>query len=391
MTEPPARGRPAPRTPTVLPSPGRGAPGGARSKSKGDGAPPLVADAGLAGNATFVAEAGPAGNGTTPAEPGASDAGPTSEAAASPSTEPRLRVETPYKLFERTRAKGAVYAAHRDDILARWNVGGTGDPSFISNHPGYHPWPRVRVDTKILGGHLPRRAPFNRRTGHRRHVLSVHRVQAEARANGYWPFRLCSEAGLRRDQKMHGQTILRFSITPRGHVVHAWLVKSKLGDAGVKTCLRHAVRKLEFRPAPHHRIDVKLSVKLWPGDARVPLIGPPDKDKPPDNRGQLDVAAVEHATSDVPDAVRACYRSALGRDPDLWGRIELRVDLDKKGRVRRVAENESHFPDRAVVHCAIEALRNCHFHAAKGGALSFVYALRLGDLAPLPSASSGNE
>ncbi len=313
------------------------------------------------------------------------------DAPAEPSPPPPLQVEKPYKLYERPRADGTVYAAGRDEILARWNVGGTGDPSFISNGPSYHPWPRVRVDTKVLGGGLPARAPYNRRTGHRRHVLSVARVQAEARANGYWPFRLCSEAGLRRDQKMHGQTILRFSITTGGHVVHAWAVKSKLGDAEVKSCLRNAVHKLEFKPAPRRRVDVELSVKLWPGDAPVPLIGPPDPKKAPDNPGQLDVSAIEKATADVPSSVSACYRSALERDPRLWGRIQLEVDLDDKGRVRHVDEKESHFPDRTVVHCAIEALRTSRFRAAKGGALSFVYALKLGALAPLPSTTAENQ
>ncbi len=319
------------------------------------------------------------------------DAGPADAGAAPPVPTPTVEVETPYKLYERPRPQGTVYAAGRDQILARWNVGGTGDPSFISNHPGYHPWPRVRVDTKILRGHLPRRAPFDRRTGHRRHVLSVARVQAEARANGYWKFRLCSEAGLRRDQKMHGQTILRLSITARGHVMHAHLVKSKLKDAEVAKCLRHALHKLTFKPAPRHRVDVQLSVKLWPGDAPVPRDGPPHDYKATDNPGELDVHAIQKATTDVPDAARACYRSALERDPHLWGRIELRVDLDKRGRVRHVAEDESRFPDRSVVRCVVQALDKCHFHAAKGGALSFVYALRLGRLAPLPAKPAENQ
>ncbi len=342
------------------------------------------------GGTNVALDAGPAADAAPPpaVASAADDAG-----AAAPATAPAvtIEVEKPYKLYERPRPKGAVYAAGRDQVLARWNVGGTGAPSFISNHPGYHPWPRVRVDTKILSRNLPRHAPWNRRTGHRRHVLSVARVQAEARANGYWPFRLCSSAGLERDQKMHGQTILRFSITTHGHVAHAWLVKSKLADGEVKTCLRHALQKLEFKPAPQRRVDVELSVKLWPGDAPVPLTGPPDPDKAPDNPGQLDIAAIEKATADVPAAVRACYRDALARDPHLWGRIQLEVDLDDKGRVRHVAENESRFPAPSVVRCAADALRKCRFHAAKGGALSFVYALRLGALAPLPSTNTENQ
>lgn len=358
-------------------------------------APPPVHDAGTSvrPEAGAAAEASPTAPPPVDAGRGAdAEAAVPVEAGAAPATAtPTVEVEKPRKLYERTRPKGAVYAAGRDQVLARWNVGGTGDPSFISNHHGYHPWPRVRVDTKILSRNLPRRAPWNRRRGRRRHVLSVARVQAEARAKGYWKFRLCSEDGLRRDQKMHGQTILRFSITPHGHVTHAWLVKSKLTDKDVKSCLRHAVSKLAFKPAPHRRVDVQLSVKLWPGDAPVPLIGAPDPDKAPDNPGQLDAAAIQKATADVPAAVRSCYRNALERDPHLWGRIQLRVDLDKKGRVQHVAQDESHFPAPAVVRCAVAALGKCHFPPAKGGALSFVYALRLGALAPLPATNSQNQ
>lgn len=365
------------------------APPPAPTDPHGHGARPLASASAERATVTSVSfDAGPAADAApTPTASAATDDAGT----AAPAPETAIEVERPYKLYERPRPKGTVYAAGRDQVLARWNVGGTSDPSFSSNRPGYHPWPRVRVDTKILSGHLPHRAPWNRRTGHRRHVLSVARVQAEARANGYWPFRLCSEAGLRRDQKMHGQTVMRFSITTHGRVAHAWTVRSKPTDGELKTCLRHALGKLEFKPAPGRRVDVELSVKLWPGDAPVPLIGPPDPDKAPDNPGQLDVSAIEKATADVPAAVRSCYRAALEHDPHLWGRIQFRVDLDDKGRVQHVAENESRFPVRSVAHCGIEALRKCGFHAAKGGALSFVYALRLGTLAPLPSTNPENQ
>ncbi len=58
----------------------------------------------------------------------------------------------------RPRKSGRIQAAGEDEVLAQWNVGGTGDPAFVSNRSGYHPGARVIVDTRQGAVLVPKRA-----------------------------------------------------------------------------------------------------------------------------------------------------------------------------------------------------------------------------------------
>ena len=314
---------------------------------------------------------GPPSAGAVQAEPA-----PTPVAPAAPSGASLAFVaEPPFRLFERPRPPGAVHAAVLDETLARWNVGGTGDPSYISNRPGYHPGARVVVDAKVLSGNLPKRG--------RRGVLSEQSVLAEARKRGYWPYRLCFEDGLRLDQKLSGQTIVRLSIGSSGRVVATRLVQTKLKDENVARCLAERTGDLEFAPRPSRRVDVELSIKLWPGDAPVALVGPPDG-TPFDNPGILDSEAAARALAQCEPSLRACYQQGVERDAELWGRIQFRIDQAADGRVQKVAEDESRFPDRQVVDCMVNVIQTQPLPAPKGGELTFVFAVRLGSMpAPL--------
>lgn len=300
---------------------------------------------------------------------GAADAAPEAQTDAS-LPEATVELERPFKLHQRPRPKGEVHAAGEDEELARWNVGGTGDPAFVSNRPGYHPAPRVRVDTRITRGRLPKRSKKPR-------TLTEDRVLARARKYGYWPFRLCFEAGLRADQQLHGKTEIRFSIRGDGSVRRARLVSTKLDRREVAECLASKSERLTFLPPPRARIDVEMTVALWPGDAPVPLAGPPS-DPAPDNPGELDTDAVAAALEVRRSEIGDCYRRGLARDGALWGRIQVRVDLDARGELLGAREDESRFPDRAVARCVVHAVRAVPFPIPKGGALSLVVAARLG-------------
>src|SRR5262249_45722571 len=111
----------------------------------------------------------------------------------------------------RARPDGAVQAAVADEDLARWNVGGTSDPRFVSNRPGFHAAPGVMVETTVRGGALPARS-------NGKGVLSELAVLAQTRNHGYWPFRLCYETGLRQNPKVRGKSSLHVTIDTRGHV-----------------------------------------------------------------------------------------------------------------------------------------------------------------------------
>jgi hypothetical protein len=296
---------------------------------------------------------------------------------------PSIEVEAPYRLWERPRERGDVYAAGRDEELARWNVGGTRDPAFISSRPGYHPGARVQVDAEAMGTRLPERAPRDRRTGRALRVLTASALLAHLRKYGYWPYRLCFEEGLRKDQALKGETILRADVDSNGRVVSARLLGTKLSIPSVAECLSRKTLALQV-PAPGRSLRVKVGIKLWPGDAPVPSIGPPDG-AALENSGRIDIAVVRTATSAITGEIAACYAAALERDPGLWGRIELRIDLDERGRVRKVAENESRFPAREVVSCAAASLQKVAFPRPSDGPISVVYAIRLGQ--PPESAS----
>lgn len=310
---------------------------------------------------------------TSAAEPAAEDPGP-----ASALPEPKVSFERPYKLFERPRPKGEVYAAGQDELLARWNVGGNGDPKRLSSSPSFHPGARVIVNVKTPVGALPKRAPYDRRRGRFERVLSETAVLAQARKKGYWPFRLCFEEGLRRDQRLHGTLELALRVTKSGRPRSARQLRERLPDDAVRRCLAERARALEFSPGPRQAIDVELSIELWPGDAPVPLTSAPSDAA--ENPGELDASLLERASVDAREAVTRCYAAGLARDPALWGRLQLQVDLDERGRTRRVRETESRFPDAGVSTCVTGVIRAIRFPAAKGGALSFVFAVRFGEL-----------
>jgi hypothetical protein len=237
----------------------------------------------------------------------------------------------------------------------------------------------VRVDTRLTRGKLPKQAPFDRRRGRRVKVLSETSLLARSRARGYWPFRLCFEDGLRSDQKLHGKTELSLHIGGNGRVARVRLVATELKDTTVVECLSEAAKKLPYLSPPRGKsIDVLLTVRLWPGDAPVPLAEAPDN--APGNPGTLDVDAVSAVLEAAQGELERCYVKGLDKDPQLWGRVQVRIEQDKKGRVRRARQDESQFPDRGVAACVVSVLRSRPYPKPKGGILRFVVSARFGQL-----------
>jgi hypothetical protein len=288
------------------------------------------------------------------------------EPDASPRPEALVVTERPYKLFERPRARGPVQAAVEDEDLGRWNVGGTGDPDFISNRPSFHPGARVIVELDAIGrpGRNRGRSPSPER-----------RYLAQARKHGYWPFRLCFEEGLRQNPKLHGKTELRLSVDQLGRSHAVRLVATRLDDQAVAACLRDRVRELVFSPPT--RAELRVSVELWPGDAPIEP-APPSSDTARDNPGELDPEALLAVVRSAQPELVGCYERGLVRDPQLWGRLELRFDQDERGRLGRLGERQSHFPDRKTALCVVEALRSLSWPRPSQGRLSWVLGLRFG-------------
>ena len=297
-----------------------------------------------------------------------------SDAGAMPSEIPvlttRVRVDLPYPADARPRAEDPMQAAADDEELARWDLGGSSDPSAVSSRAAYHPGTRVVVDTRAAKrrpGAPDLAAPRG---------LSYQSAQAQTRSRGYWPFRLCFERGQNDKKGTGGETRVAFTIGTRGKVSAARLLDSKLGNPASAACLVRELLKLQFTPAPQSKLRLVASIRLYPGDAELPAV--PDA---------AVVASLRQAEFD-PEAARAritakqaeldaCFAEARRIDPALWGRLALSVILEIDGSVHRVTEVESHFPNAAATRCAQVLVSSLVFPSVNGKPFSFVVPLRL--------------
>lgn len=354
--------------------------------SEAPASPPVAAEGGAeAPSAPSAADAGEAsvdaGDDSSP------DAAVEAALDAAPApAEPRLSIEKPYLTWARPRPKGAVAAGAHDELVGRWNVGGTSSPDFPSNRPGFHPGTRVRVDPRLLSGRLPKTAPLDRRTGKRAVVLSETSLLARSRKHGYWPFRLCFERGVQQHGKLKGgETVLRFGVDRQGRIEQPRLVRTKLEVAEVADCLRERAREIELLPPPR-RIEVELSVQVWPGDVPLPSLDPVPSD--PALQLPLDADAIFAALEADRAGLVGCYAQGLARDPGLWGRLQAHVEADPLGRVRRVKEVESRFPDADVTACVLGRLKEMAFPKRDRRPSGFEIALRFGSEPERPSGAT---
>lgn len=275
---------------------------------------------------------------------------------------PAFEIESPYLPGGPARPSGVVAASAFDEELARWNVGGSSDPSHPSNRAKYHPAPRVVVS---LG------ATANPKRAEKAEALRLAWL-LEARSNGYWPFRSCFEIGLRRRADLSGKVRLRLRVTTRGSVSQARLLSRELPDPDVDACLARVARNLTFKRTPRRALDLDLNVELWPGDAplpsRVNATGAP-----------LDLAPLAKALSADASPLAACCANATRNDPKLWGRVALSIRTDSSGKVLSAREQESRFPDAGAVACMARALDGVQALPTHGKALEFVWAVRCGE------------
>jgi hypothetical protein len=233
-------------------------------------------------------------------------------------------------------------ASIADEELARWNQGGATDPAHASNQRGYHPAPRVVVDVKAIGRVLPEKSSRSR-------FASVASLQAEARNQGYWPFRTCFELGLRENSELNGQIQMRVRIPVSGRVASARLHGTPLRSHRTVECVLRAAHNLTFKKPPARRVDIELQVKFWPGDAPLP----PRSDVP---GRAFDSAALTELLRANSTELGQCCADALRRDNHLWGRLAFSIQADATGRIFGSTESESHFPDREASECMRRAL-----------------------------------
>jgi hypothetical protein len=298
-----------------------------------------------------------------------------------PAPAPLVSVDVPYPADARPRSQDPVQAAADDEELARWNVGGSSDVNAVSSQASYHPGTRVVVDTRAAKRRVGAPAlPAPR-------GLTYQGVQAQARSRGYWPFRLCFELGERNKRSAGGEARVAFTIGTRGKVSAARLLDSKL-QPSVAACLVRELEKLEFNPAPKSVLRIVASIRIYPGDAELPVVPDPALVTSL-ARSEFDADAARARLTDKQGELEACFAEARRTDPALWGRLALSVILDIDGSVHRVTEVESRFPNAAATRCAQILVSSLVFPSVNGKPFSFVIPLRV---SPNPRhAKTGSE
>lgn len=294
---------------------------------------------------------------------------PQPEAAPSPPSAepPRVLIERPYSIQGHPRLGTEMATLERDEELFQWALGGSSDPAHPANRSGYHPATRVVVDVRLLS-----RAPLG----------STKRIERVARSNGYWPLRACFEQAQRSSPKPERGARVRLTLSASGRVLGSRLLDAP-PDREYARCVLERVRKLDFSPGFTRKLDVEISVKQWPGHAPVPPRAPDDA---PRFRASNELLA---ACEGLSPALTACYQAGLARDPKLWGRLALSLNLDAVGVVQNATEVETHFPDPNLVECARQAVSGARLVAGEVAQLTLAIRFGQGVTTPPAPASPG--
>ena len=245
--------------------------------------------------------------------------------------------------------------------LDRWNTGSLGPQR------SWHPQPRVVVSEPVVA------AGKADATGAMRAL----------RAGQYVGIRRCYDRALRETPDLEGRTVLRLSVRRDGRVASARVVDSGRGvpdtrkfgkampDATVRSYLAQSFGTAHVPELRSKTATMLVAVDVWPGDAPLP-------EKPPGPLpGRVSLAEVEAQLAAKRATLMACFDQGRSRAPHLWGRLVVRFDVDGSGQASRVEETESTFPDRDVVRCVTEQVRQSSWPGATGGEARVLVAWRL--------------
>jgi hypothetical protein len=294
---------------------------------------------------------------------------PVQAATVAPPPEPpplRVVIEAPYSALGHPRLATEMATLERDEELFQWALGGSSDPDHPANRPSYHPSTRVVVDVRLLS-----RAPQG----------SARRLERIARSTGYWPLRACFEQAQRSAPKAERQARVRLSLGASGKLLGARLLEGP-PERDYARCVVERLRKLDFSPGFSRRLDAEISVKQWPGHAPVPP-------RAPENAPRLRPSAALRASLEaLTPKLEACYRTGVERDPKLWGRLALRLELDAGGVVEAAREVETRFPDAAVVECVRQSISGAELAADTDRQLTLAVRFAQG-AAPAPPSTLG--
>lgn len=337
----------------------------------GTAASPKVAPSAspAASSAPAVAAQGEAAAGPVAASsasvPASSSAPPPTPAAAPASADPRLTIEPPYHAGAYPWPPEGPERKERIAELARWNDGSLGEDRK------WHAQPRVVIGEPVVA----------------RGKADTRAVMRALRAEQYWTVRKCFDPRVAAEPALEGRTLLSLKVSASGVVTAATLLKKgdkripdtrkfprAMPDAAVTSCLAQGFSGISVPAAPGKGgkgATLLVSIDVWPGDAPIP-----ERDASP-KPGRVPLAAVADALEKARPALSACIDAATTREPGLWGRVALRVDVSEQGAAGEIAETESTFPDRKATACLADVLRAVPWPEPKKGAARVVVAFRV--------------
>jgi TonB family protein len=86
--------------------------------------------------------------------------------------------------------------------------------------------------------------------------------------------------------------------------------------------------------------------------------------------GELDDAEVRRVINQRMTAVRMCYERQLRRNRQLQGRLNIQLTIGMSGSVSSASAVQNTIGDPDVAACVVSVLRNAHFAAPSGGAVT---------------------
>jgi hypothetical protein len=124
-----------------------------------------------------------------------------------------------------------------------------------------------------------------------------------------------------------------------------------------------------------HAPTVLLAAALSCASAKLAAEPPPQPpvtrevaatDKPAKRKGSLRKEDIRRAINRNINAVRACFESAVVRNPDCERKIVVRFKINRRGRVASVEQVGQNRADREHTQCVLDAVRAMEFPAPEG-------------------------
>ena len=106
--------------------------------------------------------------------------------------------------------------------------------------------------------------------------------------------------------------------------------------------------------------------------------------------GPLPDADLAKSLVDATPAMDQCYAKGLEKNPDLEGRMAVKVQIDPSGKVTNVGLADSKVSDKDTTGCILQALREMHAPKNAGPLVSVLLPLELTTLtatAPIGGAA----